>query len=164
MVVCLIAEGVEVGVDVESHDRSSNIMAVAERVLSPEEGARLNELGVTEKLDRVLSLWTLKEAYIKARGMGLALPLEKISFVFGRAGGTQLEIDAGVDEDSARWRFCTFDHAGHRIAVVVEQRSTPQMILWEARPANARPVPLQGVEIHWFPLDFQQVEKKERCG
>jgi 4'-phosphopantetheinyl transferase len=159
MVVCAIAEGIEVGVDVEPHERAHNIMAVAERVFSLAERAQLNELGATEKLDRVLSLWTLKEAYIKARGMGLAMPLEKISFLYECHQGARLEIDSGVDEDPARWRFCSFDHAGHRIAVVVEQRADPQMRLWEARPPNAQPFLLDRVEVPWYPIDFKGLNR-----
>ncbi len=151
LVVCLVAEGVEVGVDVESHARSGNIMSVAERVFSTAEKAQLDALEGAKKLDRALSLWTLKEAYIKARGMGLALPLEKISFLFDADDGVRLEIDFAVDENPARWRFCRFDHAGHRIAVAVEQQALPELHLWEARPPLAAPVRLGALSAGWFP-------------
>ncbi len=108
-------------------------------------------LMVTAKLDRALCLWTLKEGYIKARGMGLALPLEKISFLFGGPEGIRLEIDSVVDIDPSRWRFCSFDHAGHRVAAVVAQESLVEMDLWESRPLLAAPSNLGKCNAQWFP-------------
>jgi 4'-phosphopantetheinyl transferase len=151
LVVCLVAEGIEVGVDVESPARSGQTMDVAERVFSVEERAQLQELEGACSLDRALSLWTLKEAYIKARGVGLSLPLEKISFLFDGAGTILLKTDPVVDGNPGRWRFCSFDLAGHRIAAVVEQETVPVMTLWEARPFLATPVSLGVCAAQWFP-------------
>jgi 4'-phosphopantetheinyl transferase len=152
LVVCVIAEGIQVGVDVESEARSPNILTVVERVFSEAERAQLDGLQYSAKLDRVLSLWTLKEAYIKARGMGLALPLEKISFLFDGADGIRLEIDPDLESNPGRWRFCSFDHCDHRIAVVVEEDKIPEMSLWAARPLLAPPLHLGPCNAQWFPL------------
>ena len=151
LVVCLIAECDEVGVDIESHARSPEIMKVAERVFSRTERVQLDELEDAAKLDRVLSLWTLKEAYIKARGMGFALPLEKISFLFG-TDGIRLEIDPEFDNNPGRWRFCSFDHVGHRVGVVVDQEGVPEMDLSETRSLLAKPLHLGACHAPWFPL------------
>ena len=72
----------DVGVDVESLTRAADIVPLASRVFSAVERAQLDALPAAERPDRALLLWTLKEAYIKARGMGLSLPLQKISFLF----------------------------------------------------------------------------------
>jgi 4'-phosphopantetheinyl transferase len=153
LVVCLVSEGAEVGVDVESHARSHQIMNVVERVFSRKERVQLAELDEAAKLDRVLSLWTLKEGYIKARGMGLALPLEMISFVYGDAEGIHLEIDPDVDDNPSRWRFCSFDHSRHRVAVVVEQENVPEMNVWEAHPLLAPPSYLGTCAAQWLPAN-----------
>lgn len=152
LVVCIVAEGIQVGVDVEAQARSPRIIEVVGRVFSNAERAQLAELDDAAKLDRVLSLWTLKEAYIKARGMGLSLPLEKISFLFGGAEGIRLEIDPEVDNNPSRWRFCSFDHAGHRVAIVIEQNGAPEIDLWEVHPLPRPPVRLGVGDAKWFPL------------
>jgi 4'-phosphopantetheinyl transferase len=152
LVACLVAESSDVGVDIESHARSPQIMEVVERVFSKAERAQLDELGEAAKLGRVLSLWTLKEGYIKARGMGLSLPLQKISFLFGEEEGFRLEIDPEVDNNPSRWQFCSFDHAGHRVAIVVEQENVPELNLWEARPLLAPPLHLGVCHVQWFPF------------
>jgi 4'-phosphopantetheinyl transferase len=151
LVACLVAEGVKVGVDVEAHTRAAQIIEVVQRVFSPEERAQLDQLDNEARLDRVLSLWTLKESYIKARGMGLALPLQKISFLFGEPEGIVLRIDPEVDPNPGRWRFCRFDLAGHRVAAMVEETDPADLHLWEARPLLADPAHLGVSAEEWFP-------------
>ncbi len=79
--------GPEVGVDVEAFSRAEEIVPLAPKVFSLAEQEQLNALPAAERPHRALSLWTLKEAYIKARGMGLSLPLRGISFLFGERAG-----------------------------------------------------------------------------
>jgi 4'-phosphopantetheinyl transferase len=100
-----------------------------------------------------LSFWTLKEAYIKARGMGLSLTLDKISFVFGDTEGIRLELDPCLNDVSGRWRFCLLDHAGHRIALMAERATDPELQIWEARPVLEQPTKLSNDSARWFPRD-----------
>jgi 4'-phosphopantetheinyl transferase len=151
LVVCLISRGGEVGVDAEPYDRAEKVVEVAAEVFSPLELAQLQTLRSSERLDRAMSLWTLKEAYIKARGMGLALPLKKFSFLFGGADAPRLELDPELDDEAGRWRFCLLEHAGHRIALMAEQVTEPELELWEMRPSQAAPTQLPAGEIRWFP-------------
>ncbi|MGD0741290.1 MAG: 4'-phosphopantetheinyl transferase superfamily protein [Terracidiphilus sp.] len=131
-------EGPEVGVDVESLARADEIVPLAARVFSAAERARLEALPAAERPDRALLLWTLKEAYVKARGMGLSLPLQEISFLFDGPQAIRFEVAPGVDDDPGRWRFCRFDHAGHRIALAVEAAAAPEpeiaLEIFEVRP------------------------------
>jgi 4'-phosphopantetheinyl transferase len=167
LAVCLVAShgtetDTEVGVDVEAFSRAEEIVPLAPKVFSLAEQAQLNALPAAERPHRALSLWTLKEAYIKARGMGLSLPLRGISFLFGEPQGIRLEVDADVDDDPARWRFCLLDHTQHRIALAVETATSgtlevpnleiPVLEIFAARPPFAAPTRLpSGPEI-WFPL------------
>jgi 4'-phosphopantetheinyl transferase len=139
LVVCLIAEGAEVGVDIESHERADTIAEVGPTMFSPQELAQLDSLTGAAKAERCLRLWTLKEAYIKARGMGLALPLDKFSFLFSEKGEIRLQIDSTLQDNADRWRFCVLDHAGHAIALMIENRTIPGLQLCEARPPFAAP-------------------------
>ena len=152
LVVCLIAQGAEVGVDAEPFERAEKIAELATEVLSPLELAQLEALRGPEKLDRSLSLWTLKEAFIKARGVGLSLPLNKVSFLFGGVEGIRLELDSALDNEPGRlWRFCLVEHAGHRIALMVDRATVPHLQVWEARPLLAPPTWLAVGREPWFP-------------
>lgn len=150
MVVCLVAEGGEVGVDVEPFERSEQILKLAPDVFSPAEQAQLMSLTDTQKLDRAISLWTLKESYIKARGMGLSLPLDKFSFVFDTEG-IRLQIDPSLSDTPQRWQFCQVDYAGHRIAAMVDRAAAGELEMWEARPVVAPPVRKDIGRTQWFP-------------
>lgn len=152
LVVCLIAQGTEVGVDAEPIERKEKIAELASEVLSPLEVAQLQTLRGPEKADRVLSLWTLKEAYVKARGMGLSLPLNKFSFLFGGVEGIHRELDPSLGtEPGSRWQFCLVEHANHRIALMVHSATAPELQVWEARPLLASPMRLAAVGELWFP-------------
>ena len=153
------AEVASVGVDVESLARAEEIVPLAARVFSAAERAQLDALPAAERPDRALSLWTLKEAYIKARGMGLSLPLQEISFLFDgpNADGSdaiRFEVAPGVDDDPGRWRFCRFDHAGHRIALAVEAAAAPgpeiALEVFEVRPPLGPPARLALGSPAWF--------------
>jgi len=152
LVVCLISEGAEVGVDVESRARAGSIAEIGPRMFSLQEQAQLESLPEPEKPERALQLWTLKEAYIKARGMGLALPLNQFSFLFERDDQIRMAMDPALGDAPDRWTFCLIKHADHCIALMVESRTIPPLTLWEARPLLARPARLVGGEEHWFPV------------
>ncbi len=155
LVVCLIAREREVGVDVEVREQAEGILGVARKSFSAREREQLEALTGEARLDRGLALWTLKEAYTKARGMGMALPLGEISFLFGGAAGIELVTTPAVDEAPQRWRFCTLDYAGHRIAIVTEHNAAavadPELRIWQTRPVTAPPQRLELDKPEWFP-------------
>ncbi len=148
LVVCLVSHGVEVGVDLEPYERAAEIAQLSGTVFSPLELSQFEELHGTEKTDRALSLWTLKESYIKARGMGLSLPLNKISFLFGGAAGIRLELD----DEAERWRFCLLDYAGHRIALAVKRADAFDLQFFETRPPLAAAIRILRETEVWYPL------------
>lgn len=76
LVVLAIARDREVGVDVEQYAPDRADLAVAEYYFSPSEVARLRSLSAALRPRGFLNCWTRKEAYIKALGMGLSIPLD----------------------------------------------------------------------------------------
>lgn len=78
LVACALAR-TEVGIDVEASDRTAPL-DVARHAFAPEEVARLDAVPATHRVETFLRLWTLKEAFIKATGEGLARPLHAFSF------------------------------------------------------------------------------------
>jgi 4'-phosphopantetheinyl transferase len=116
MVVCAVARHLDIGVDVEPLDRAGDLLELAPTVFSPVELAELGALPADARRDRALALWTLKEAYIKARGMGLSLPLAGFSFRFGHAH-PEIGFHDGVLDEPGRWAFRTLDLAQHCLAV-----------------------------------------------
>jgi len=66
----------EVGVDVETIRPEFATEAIAERFFSPAERARLRALDPGLRTRAFFTCWTRKEAFIKARGKGMAIPLD----------------------------------------------------------------------------------------
>jgi 4'-phosphopantetheinyl transferase len=108
-VVLAVAAAPLLGVDIEWCSRSGESWELADTFFSPEEAQTLRALPEPERRRRFFELWTLKEAYIKARGMGLSLPLS--DFTMRYAGETALSIAfaPGQDDDPARWRLWCLD-------------------------------------------------------
>jgi 4'-phosphopantetheinyl transferase len=79
IVVCAIAVGRDVGVDVEDLARRPVEPAVVRRYCSPEEILDIDAQR-DRWHDRFLRYWTLKEAYLKARGLGISVTLADLSF------------------------------------------------------------------------------------
>lgn len=91
------------GIDVETKRYRWNISSLADSVLSAEEMSSLQKLPQAEHAHHFLRYWTLKEAYVKARGMGLSLPLDKLSFEIGEKMGIRLRTHP--ESDSVDWQF-----------------------------------------------------------
>jgi 4'-phosphopantetheinyl transferase len=77
--------GRDVGVDVERVRRDFDVEAIARRFFSEHEQRQLASFPPEEKADAFFRCWTRKEAYIKATGDGLSLPLSQfdVSLVAG---------------------------------------------------------------------------------
>jgi 4'-phosphopantetheinyl transferase len=123
MVVCLVARDLDVGVDVEPRSRSGEWLDLASRFFSPEEAAALRQVEEEDRPRRFLEYWTLKEAYIKARGMGLAIPLAHFSFDLPprRPDDVRIRFAPALDDAPGRWQFgvgALGEH--HLVATAVE--------------------------------------------
>ncbi|MFE9446527.1 4'-phosphopantetheinyl transferase family protein [Streptomyces sp. NPDC006602] len=96
MLVVGVARGRRIGVDVEASDRSLLAPGFAEKFCHPQELAELSGLRPAERNLRLVRLWTLKEAYTKALGVGLAHDFTHLRPRFEQGGGGwQLDPTAG---------------------------------------------------------------------
>jgi len=125
-------DGIDSGVDVERTDRVRNLRSLADRVFAEPE---LDELAAIEPPaleQRFYKLWTMKEAFIKAKGKGLAIPLDAFWFESDSGGGFTLRSEESVEQHPESWHFTL-------------RRPTPVHVLATAcrSGCNARPVVLR---------------------
>ena len=73
-----VTRGREVGVDVEQIDPRRAVGPIADRLFDADEAAELRSLPEARRIRRFFELWTQKEAYAKALGVGLSVPLERL--------------------------------------------------------------------------------------
>jgi 4'-phosphopantetheinyl transferase len=117
LVVCAVARDCDVGIDVENIAHIFDTDEIAPTVFAPVELADFRYGLSGDRHERFFSYWTLKEAYIKARGMGLAIPLDAFWFDLGGPSPVLHVTDRCRDEPE-RWRFHQYaPTAEHRMAV-----------------------------------------------
>nr|WP_311948104.1 4'-phosphopantetheinyl transferase superfamily protein [Halomonas piscis] len=121
-----VAAGRRIGVDVERLDhREGRTLGRIADAFSPQERWWLDDLPEAERAASALRLWTLKEAYTKARGLGLSLPFDSFAFVFD-ADRALRAFHPPQDDASGRWQFLELELAGSiRLAVAVEVVGRP---------------------------------------
>ncbi len=130
MVACAVTRVGEVGVDVESV-KTREHLRIARRFFAPSEVEQLEQLPLEQHDNAFFRLWTLKEAYIKARGLGLAIDLA--SFAFPNVMGESIEITfaQGVKDQPADWEFFRHEPGEHhKIAAAVHHRERTK-IAWK---------------------------------
>lgn len=103
LVLCALARGREVGVDVEDLRRRPVDRDVVRRYCTPAEIADIQAHG-DRWHDRFLRYWTLKEAYLKARGLGISMPLAEIGFT-PEADRTRILFLGSLAGTDDRWAF-----------------------------------------------------------
>jgi 4'-phosphopantetheinyl transferase len=122
LVVGLVACAREVGVDVEEMT-PIDVFEIADRFFAPAESEELRALAEDERSRRFFELWTLKEAYLKARGLGVfALPLAQIAFPRAPTGALSPLFGPELADDPRSWRFdLPRLSATHAVATCVER-------------------------------------------
>jgi 4'-phosphopantetheinyl transferase len=123
LVACLVATGGPVGVDVEDESRELAPDELADRFFSPSEASGLRALPPEARHARFLELWTLKESYIKARGLGLSIPLEQFSFVLD-SPPIRIELAPRLEDDPARWQFALLRPTARHVLAATLSRTT----------------------------------------
>jgi 4'-phosphopantetheinyl transferase len=103
LVACVVASDMDCGVDVEDMTARSDIESLSRRILAASERAYIAALPEEERLCGFFRLWTLKEAYTKARGLGFSLPFEQLHFSW-HEDAIRLDIDPSLD-DGGQWHL-----------------------------------------------------------
>ncbi|HEX8611515.1 MAG TPA: 4'-phosphopantetheinyl transferase superfamily protein [Telluria sp.] len=118
------------GVDVENLTTRQVSGGIAEHFFSPAEVAELATVPEDRRQDRFFEYWTFKEAYIKARGMGLSIPLDRFSFHFPDERQVRLSIEPDLGDDAERWRFWQFRPGpGYLLALCAERLDGAEPLL-----------------------------------
>lgn len=119
-----VIRGRKIGMDVEHIKSSIDPMSLAEGCFAPEEVELLRSTSPARRLDVFFRIWTLKEAYIKACGLGLSLPLKSFSFKLGEHIGL---CYAPIEHGGQNWQFGQWliQENYLAVAVPVEQKKPP---------------------------------------
>jgi len=115
------ALGREVGIDVEQKRSIGDLEALAEYALSQREHLAWRVLPESQRPDAFFSCWSRKEAFSKAIGMGLALPLDSFDVSLAPGEPAALLRVAGDPQAPSRWTMAEIPmEPEYAAAIVVE--------------------------------------------
>jgi 4'-phosphopantetheinyl transferase len=113
MVAVALCEGADIGVDVEPANRRAESLKLAERFFAPQEATYLRSLEGDARCEAFFAIWTVKEAVVKATGLGLAGGLD--GFAISLDPLTLTPRDAS--EPSTEWRLAHWRPGAHHVAL-----------------------------------------------
>lgn len=109
------------GIDIEKMRTNLEYEQIAEHVFSVYERGVLRALPADQKIDAFFNGWARKEAYIKARGLGLSLPLAEFDVTCGPHEPARLLSTRGEPEAAQAWSLQEIPiDPGYKAALVVE--------------------------------------------
>ena len=129
-----VTRGRELGVDLEEVRPLEDAEPIAARYFSVGEAAALRALPPAERLAGFFRCWTRKEAYIKARGEGLAIPLHEFDVSVAPDEPARLLGSRWEPGDADRWTLVGLSPApGYAGALAVEGRAW-SLSCWQWTP------------------------------
>ncbi|MGE4281545.1 MAG: 4'-phosphopantetheinyl transferase superfamily protein [Magnetospirillum sp.] len=130
LAAAVLTEDGDVGVDVEWLDRRPVEEGLAPRFFAAAECAQLAAMAPQDRHHGFLALWTLKEAYVKAIGKGLAQPLDSFAFTLDPLG---VSFDDDLADDPCRWLFRRLQPSPAHILALALRHPDPASVQIEAR-------------------------------
>lgn len=137
LVMLGVTSGRALGVDAEGIEAREADIDGLDRYFAPEESAALLSLLPDARRRRFFELWTLKESYIKARGMGLAIALDAFRFEMTGERGLRLHMRPQLADSPDAWRLWLLAPRCGYVAAVCAARdsdASPRIILREIVP------------------------------
>ena len=120
-VLIAIADGRAVGIDVEEIRDDFDAGELAAHFFSPGEQRDLEMLTGRARIEAFFECWTRKEAYVKARGEGLSLPLDQFDVSLRPGEPARLIATRPDPAEARRWQLSGLDVAdGYKAALAVE--------------------------------------------
>ena len=112
------------GVDVEERVERRDLDGLIAAVLGPDEQAELLTARGRRKLHLFLGLWTLKEALIKARGLGLSLHMSRFEIPAAMRRGAPTGLFRFPEAPAVQWRLEDLSNERFAAAVAHEVRES----------------------------------------
>jgi len=120
LALCAFSLEREIGIDIERLSDRVNYLQIAKRFFSSREQNALRALPDHQKRAAFFACWSRKEAYIKARGLGLSLPLDSFDVSLHPNQPAKLLASRDYPTDADRWQMHHLNvSSGYASAVVV---------------------------------------------
>ena len=126
-----VARGREIGVDLEAIQPVIARERIPEHFFSPWEVATLRALPVDAQPEAFFACWTRKEAYVKARGEGLALPLDRFDVTLVPGEPAALVRTADDAREASRWSLQALAPGRGYVGAVAVEGHAGRLRCWQ---------------------------------
>lgn len=135
--VLAVTRGRRVGVDVERIQAERATLAVARRFFAPAEAAAVAAAAPSERALTFFRCWTRKEAYVKARGEGLSLPLDRFEVPLEPDATRALTVSHDDRAETNRWSLRELLPAPDHLGALVVEREGWTLSTWTWEPPTS---------------------------
>ncbi len=129
-----VAENRDVGIDVEYLGRPCRELQIARRFFAPEEAEVIAGLPDDHRRKAFFVCWTRKEALLKAKGVGLSIPLDRFEVSVRPEDPPALLRTDWNEKERLQWRFFTVDPGPDYVASLAVEKGVSQLRFFDADP------------------------------
>jgi 4'-phosphopantetheinyl transferase len=122
---CIVTQSNECGIDAEKLDSRHHMTGIAQRMFSEEEHHQLEQLNGAELAEAFFSRWVLREAFVKAKGIGISYPTRKLHFDIQDDDEIRVRFDPGLDEGDSYWQFRLLRPTEEHITAIALRSDSP---------------------------------------
>jgi 4'-phosphopantetheinyl transferase len=120
---CVVTFSSACGIDAEQIAGRHNPAGVAKRMFSEAETRELEQLEGQAYLEHFFTRWTLREAYVKARGIGISFPTRKLTFRVDTENTVEVSFHPDIEDRRNNWQFQLLRPTGEHIAAIAIRRN-----------------------------------------
>jgi len=132
-----VTRDLAIGIDVERIDPPDNFPRLVEQFFSPNENAAFRALPESKRVAAFFAGWTRKEAYIKALGTGVSLPLDHFDVTMDPDAPARLLADRRHPHHVETWSLHTFTPAPGYVAALAVAGPPPTLVFYQWLPPDA---------------------------
>jgi len=118
---CIVTRTLDCGIDAENISRRHNLQIISDTIFAAPERAVIGDYGSAESQELFFRYWTLREAYCKAKGTGLAERMNNFYFEAVESGRPRLKVFPD-SSDSNQWQLLLIKPTiYHMVAVAIHR-------------------------------------------
>ena len=126
-----VARERDLGVDLEYMRAEVAAEPLAKRCFTPQEVAALRQLPRGQQARAFFRAWTRKEAYLKARGEGLTLPLNHFAVSLAPGEPAELLWFQGDDQEASHWSLQHLEPGPGFVGALVAESGDWKLACWQ---------------------------------
>jgi 4'-phosphopantetheinyl transferase len=123
--------GREIGIDLERITPQLAVEGIARRFFSTTEVKLLEAVAPHVRTQAFFNCWTLKEAFVKAKGVGISLPLNQFDVTFAPFAPVVLLRTRWNEAEALRWSLQTIDAGADYVGAIAVEDHNWRLSCWQ---------------------------------